>query len=316
MQRYPVIVGPTAGGKTSLAIALARLYHAEGQPAEIVTADAFQIYRGMDIGTAKPTPEEQGGIPHHLIDIVDPIERFTVHDWLTLAEPMITAMRAREIVPIVVGGTNLYIKSFLDGMFSAPEPTPEIRGRVREMAQDDRRRLLEEADPKACERIHPSDQRRTARALEVYLQTGTPISELQRQWEAEQTHRPEAVLVGLDWDADAIKSRANRRVKIMVEQGLVDEVRGLWEGCLLGDQAVQAIGYKQLIAHFERRCSLDDAIERVKIETRRLAKNQRTWLRRLRPRSGSVWIKADMRDAGDLAREALNHMQDGLSDEN
>jgi len=314
--RYPVIVGPTAGGKTALAIALARLYHAKGRSAEIVTADAFQIYRGMDIGTAKPSKAEQAGIPHHLIDIVDPVERFTVHDWLTRAEPMIAAMRAREIVPIVVGGTNLYIKSFLDGMFSAPEPTPEIRERVRAMPQDERRRLLEDADPAACERIHASDQRRTARALEVYLQTGTPITRLQQQWEAEQTHRPEAVLVGLDWDAETIKSRANRRVKIMVEQGLVEEVRGLWEQNLLGDQAAQAIGYKQLVAHFERRCSLDDAIERVKIETRRLAKNQRTWLRRLRPRAGSLWLPADGRDTEELSAEAFGQLADKLSDEN
>lgn len=312
MLRYPVIVGPTAGGKTSLAIALARLYHDRGQHAEIVTADAFQIYRGMDIGTAKPSTDEQAGIPHHLIDIVDPVERFTVHDWMTLAEPMITAMRAQEIVPIVVGGTNLYIKSFLDGMFSAPEPSDEIRRRVRAMDQDERRRLLQEADPKACERIHASDQRRTARALEVFLQTGTPITDLQRQWDqnsSEGTPRAEAVLIGLDWDADAIKSRANRRVKIMIEQGLVEEVRQLWAQDLLGDQASQAIGYKQLITHFERRCSLDDAIERVKIETRRLAKNQRTWLRRLRPREGSLWMPAEARSAEDLAEEAADHLE-------
>lgn len=312
MQRYPVIVGPTAGGKTSLAIALARLYHDRGQHAEIVTADAFQIYRGMDIGTAKPSADEQAGIEHHLIDIVDPIERFTVHDWMTRAEPLIASLRAREIVPIVVGGTNLYIKSFLDGMFSAPEPSDEIRRRVRSMSQDERRAMLQEADPRACERIHASDQRRTARALEVFLQTGTPITDLQRQWDQETskgTPRPEAVLVGLDWDADAIKSRANRRVKVMVEQGLVEEVRALWEQALLGDQASQAIGYKQLIAHFERRSSLDDAIERVKIETRRLAKNQRTWLRRLRPREGSIWMPADGRSATDLAQEAADQLR-------
>ena len=314
MKRYPVIVGPTAGGKTALAISLARVYHAAGRAAEIVTADAFQIYRGMDIGTAKPTSEEQAGIPHHLIDLVDPTERFTVHDWLAIAEPMIADMLARGTVPIMVGGTNLYIKSFLDGMFSAPEPAEEVRQRVRGMEQDERRRLLATADPAAHERIHSSDIRRTVRALEVYLQTGTPITELQKQWESEQTHRPEAVLVGLDWDAETIKSRANRRVKAMVEQGLADEVRGLWEQNLLGDQASQAIGYKQLIAHFERACSLDEAVERVKIETRRLAKNQRTWLRRLRPRDGSIWMRADGQRPVDLAREAMGRLEPGLSD--
>ncbi len=308
MHRYPVIVGPTAGGKTALAIALAKHYAQKGIAAEIVTADAFQIYRGMDIGTAKPTAEEQAGIPHHLLDLVEPSERFTVHDWLVLAEPLIEDLRSRSVVPIVVGGTNLYIKSFLDGMFQSPEPNDEIRDRVRAMPQDERRAMLKDADPEAFERIHSADQRRTVRALEVFLQTGTPITQLQQQWEAEQVARPDAVLVGLDWPAEEIRSRANQRVKQMVELGLVAEVQSLWQRGVLGDQAAQAIGYKQLIAHFEQRCSLDDAIERVKIETRRLAKNQRTWLRRLRPRAGSIWIKPTNQAPDTLAGEVIGHI--------
>ncbi|MBL4591606.1 MAG: tRNA (adenosine(37)-N6)-dimethylallyltransferase MiaA [Phycisphaerales bacterium] len=307
---YPVIVGPTAGGKTSLAVALTQQFDQIGTPTEIVTADAFQVYRGMDIGTAKPTREEQGSIPHHLIDLVEPTERFTVHDWLNLAEPLIDDLRVRGIIPIVVGGTNLYIKSFLDGMFQSPEPSEEIRDRVRSMEQDQRRANLYDADRAAHERIHASDHRRTARALEVFLQTGTPISELQQQWEADKVARPDAVLVGLDWDAEEIKSRANQRVKMMVEMGLVDEVRGLFERGVLGDQASQAIGYKQLLVHFEGRCSLEEAIERVKIETRRLAKNQRTWLRRLKPRAGSIWVQASGRDPSELATEVIGRIND------
>ncbi len=307
-KNYPVIVGPTAGGKTSLAVALAERYAQMGTPAEIVTADAFQIYRGMDIGTAKPTSDEQAGIPHHLIDLVEPTERFTVHDWLALAEPMIDDLRVRGVMPIVVGGTNLYIKSFLDGMFKAPEPSVEIRKRVRAMEQDERRSMLLKADPQAHERIHSSDQRRTARAIEVYLQTGIPITELQQQWESERVARPDAKLIGLDWDPEQIRSRANQRVRQMVELGLVDEVRQLHLNGKLGEQAAQAIGYKQLIAHFEGECSIEDAIERVKIETRRLAKNQRTWLRRLKPRDGSIWVQASEREPDDLGKEVIGRM--------
>ena len=307
-KNYPVIVGPTAGGKTALAIAIAQQYAQTGIPAQIVTADAFQIYRGMDIGTAKPTAEEQSGIPHHLIDIVDPTERFTVHDWLTLAEPMINELRANGVLPVVVGGTNLYIKSFLDGMFNAPEPSDDIRARIRSMPQSERRAMLKDADPQAHEHIHDADERRTARALEVFLQTGTPITDLQQQWESERIARPDAMLVGLDWDADQIRSRANQRVKQMVSLGLVDEVRALFDGGTLGDQASQAIGYKQLITHFQGRCTLSDAIERVKIETRRLAKNQRTWMRRLQPRAGSLWLKATDQPPETMASEVIGRL--------
>ncbi|MEX0876417.1 MAG: tRNA (adenosine(37)-N6)-dimethylallyltransferase MiaA [Phycisphaerales bacterium] len=302
---YPVIVGPTAGGKTALGVELARLVSGEGEPGQIVTADAFQIYKHLDIGTAKPTSEERAEIEHHLIDFVDLKDRFTVHDWLARAGPLVESLRARSIIPVLVGGTNLYIKAFLDGLFQAPEPGEEIRARVEAMTQPDRRAMLAEIDPDAHARIDAADIRRTRRALEIYLQTGTPITELQAQWDAEKPTRPEAVLVGLEWPAEAINARINQRVKNMIDAGLVEEARALHDADAFGPQSREAIGYKQLIAHFEGRSTLDEAVERIKIDTRRFAKNQRTWLKRLRCREGSIWIEAEGRSTADIAAEVV-----------
>ena len=290
--RFPVICGPTAGGKTALAVELALACAALGRDAEIVSADAYLIYRGLDIGTGKPTHEEQRGVPHHLIDIVEPSERFSVHDWLRAAEGEINSIRARGALPIVVGGTHLYIQSILHGMFEGPPPDEALREQLRAIPAPDRRAELERVDPDAASRIHPSDERRTIRALEVFRQTGTPISRLQTQWASAQPDRSDRVLIGLDWSSEAINRRINARVRQMVELGLVEEVRGLWSSGRLGPQAGEALGYKQLVDHFEGRASEKDAIERIKIETRRFAKNQRTWLRRLRTQPGSIWLDA------------------------
>lgn len=305
---YPVIAGPTAGGKTALAVAIALALRERGIHAEVVTADAFQIYRGMDVGTAKPTAAERRGVPHHLIDLVEPTERFTVHDWLGRADPLVADLRARGVVPVVVGGTNLYVKAFLDGLFEAPPIAPEVAAAVRAMTRGERRAELARVDPVAAGRIHPADERRTVRALEVFRQTGTPISVLQAQWDAERPARPEALLVGLDWPAEAINRRINARVRGMVGAGLVEEARGLWASGRLGAQAREAIGYKQLIPHFEGRCGLDEAVERIKIDTRRLGKNQRTWLARLRARPGGLWIPAADRAVGDIAQIVVDQM--------
>lgn len=303
LPRFPILVGPTAGGKTDLAIAVALEFASErgageGGPggsaavgAEVVTADSIQIYRGLDIGSAKPTPAERRGVPHHLLDIADPLDRFSVSDWLALAERTISEIRARGNLPVVVGGTHLYVKALLEGLFQGPDPDPALRARLQRMDPAARRAELERVDPAAAMKIHPNDERRTVRALEVYHQTGRPISEHQRQWDAGRA-RPDAVLVGLDWPPEAINRRINARVRLMVERGLVEEARALWQSGLLGPQAREALGYKQLIDHFESRATLAEAVEQIKIETRRFAKNQRTWLRRLRTTAGSVWIDA------------------------
>lgn len=302
MRSIPVIVGPTAGGKTALAVSLAHLLAARGTPAEVVTADAFQVYRGLEIGTAKPTQHERAGVPHHLIDLVEPTERFSVHDWLRHADALVHDLRARGTVPIVVGGTNLYVRAFLEGLFEGPEPDLDLRAELSAMPQPERRGELERVDPNAAARIHPADERRTVRALEVFRQTGTPISELQRQWTG--TPREGARLVGLEWPVDAINGRINARVRAMMADGLLEEVRGLRERGRLGPQAAEALGYKQLIAHLDGHATLDEAVEKIKIETRRFAKNQRTWLRRLRTTPGAVWL-AGNHDPDALAGEVL-----------
>lgn len=299
----PVIVGPTAGGKSSLAVALAHGLISRGTPAEILAADAYQVYRRMDIGTAKPTIAEREGIPHHLIDIVEPTERFTLNDWLTRAERQIDDCRARNTIPIVVGGTHLYIKSLLEGLFEGPGADESLRAELRALGSIALRAELERIDPQAAARIHPNDERRTIRAIEVFRLTGTPISAHQQQWDQPEGPgssrvRPDTLLIGLDWPTELINPRINARVKDMISRGLVDEVRSLHlptappATSIFGPTAREALGYKQLIAHLDGHASLEDAIEEIKIETRRFAKNQRTWLRRLRTTPRSIWLDA------------------------
>ncbi len=293
LERFPVIVGPTAGGKSALAVRTAHLLRErQGVSAEIVTADSIQIYRGLDIGSAKPTLAEMEGVPHHLIDLREPTEGFSVHQWLELAEGVISQIRGRGGVPIIVGGTHLYVKAFLDGMFEGPAVDPRLRATLNARPLPELRVELERIDPLAATRIHPADRRRTVRALEVFHGTGTAISELQRQWDREQTRRTDCVVIGLAWPIEDINRRINERVKVMFERGLAEEARELWAGGRLGVQAREALGYKQLIPVFEGRVTLGDAFERVKIETRRFAKNQRTWLKRLRQMRDSRWIDA------------------------
>lgn len=272
---FPVIIGPTAGGKSELAVEVAlRL------SGEVISADAFQVYRGMDIGTGKIPPGDRRGVPHHLIDIRDPTEPFTVDDWLRLAENAIAEIRARSRTPVVVGGTHLYIKALLEGLFEGPAPDPGLRARLQAMSPDSRRADLQRFDPEAAARIHPNDERRTIRALEVFHATGAPISRLQSQWD-QGTRRADALVFGLEWSTEAINRRINARVAHMAKHGLVEEASALWESARLGPQAREALGYKQLIRHFEGECTLEEALEQTKIETRRFAKSQRTWLRRL-----------------------------------
>lgn len=293
LPKFPVIVGPTAGAKSAVAIELAlRLEALALPPGEIVTADSMQVYRGMDIGTAKPAPDERRGVAHHLIDLVEPAEPFSVEQWLARAEPLIEDLRARGRTPVVVGGTHFFVKALLEGLFEGPGADEALRAELNAMPREALRAELERVDAPAAARIHPNDTRRTVRALEVYRLTGRPISEQQGQWDRTLA-RPDALLVGLEWETEAINRRINARVRDMVERGLVSEVRSLWEGGRLGAQAREALGYKQLIEHLEGRCSLEDAIERTKIETRRFAKNQRTWLRRLRTTPGSIWVPMD-----------------------
>ncbi|MBL8875441.1 MAG: tRNA (adenosine(37)-N6)-dimethylallyltransferase MiaA [Phycisphaerae bacterium] len=322
----PLIVGPTAGGKSALALELAQKLG----NAELITADAFQIYKGMDIGTAKPTIAERQGIPHHLIDVRDPRDPtpFTVHDWLRAANAAIADIQSRGKLPIIVGGTHLYAKALLDGLFDGPGADPALREQLRTKGLPALREELERVDPQAAQRIHANDERRTIRALEVFHLTGKPISAHQTQWDSSgapspregvgggrQTqpnspspansqaftshipHPTSHILIGLDWPSEKINPRINQRVKHMMELGFLDEVRALHASGAFAPnanpQAREALGYKQLLDHLEGRRSLDDAVERIKIDTRHFAKTQRTWLKRLRLTPGSMWIDAN-----------------------
>jgi len=299
LQRFPVIVGPTAGGKSALAVEVALELERRGLGGgEVVTADAFQVYRGLDVGTAKPTSEERRGVAHHLIDVVEPGEAFTVHDWLGLATRAIEEIRGRGHVPIVAGGTNLYVKALMEGLFSGPGADEGVRAELRAMDPAARRAELERVDPAAAGRIHANDERRTIRALEVFRLTGRPISEWQGQWDGDRAPA-DRVLVGLWWEREALNRRVNARVREMMARGLEAEARGLWEAGKLIGQAGEALGYKQLVRHFEGGCTLEEAVEQIKIETRRFAKNQRTWLRRLRQTPGSTWIDTGATPAGE-----------------
>ncbi len=293
----PIIAGPTAGGKSALALELAMRLRESGVAAELISADAYQVYRGLDIGTAKPSLAERMGVAHHLVDVAAPRERFTVSDWLRATEVAIADVQSRDGVPIVVGGTHLYLKNLLDGMFEGPGADDALRTRLAGMETAELRAELGRIDPAAADRIHANDTRRTIRAIEVFRLTGIPISAHQRQW----TSGAGAVgsrftLITLAWRPEALNPRINARVKTMMERGLLEETRALAvAGAFEGphNQAKEALGYKQLLSHLAGRDKLDDAIERIKIETRQFAKSQRTWLRRLRTHSGTIVIDAD-----------------------
>ena len=295
-----LIVGPTAGGKSRLAIDLARQLPTGG---ECISCDSMQIYRGMDIGTAKPTPSERGEVPHHLIDIVEPSDdSFNVDRWLELARITIDEIHKRGRVPIIVGGTNLYVQAFLGGMMAGPEPDPALRTRLEQMSTPDLRQWLERVDAPAAERIHPNDRKRTIRAIEVFELTGERLSQSQTQWAGATEHRDslatrfDTLMVGLDFPSPEINRRINARVKQMIETGLVEEVRRLHDARAMGRNAREALGYKQIIEYLEGKVSFEEAIEQTKIRTRRYAKQQRTWLRRFRAFPNSIWIRAEEPD--------------------
>ncbi len=269
-----VILGPTASGKSALAMAVA-----ERAGAEILSADSMQVYRGMDIGTAKPTAGEQRRVQHHLIDVADPADAFTVAQFVERADAVIADAAARGVPLIVTGGTPLYYKALFEGLFDGPPADAALRARLAESSPEELHARLTAIDPAAAARIHVNDTRRMLRALEVHALTGRPISEHQRQWDA--PHRHAATWFGLQWDKDALNRRINARVKQMLADGWVEETRGLVAAPRpLSRTAGEATGYAELIDHVRGRMSLDDATEQIKIATRQLARRQMKWFRR------------------------------------
>lgn len=271
-----VILGPTASGKSAAALAVARRVGAE-----IVSVDSMQVYRGMDVGTAKPTPAERAQVRHHLIDVVEPDEPFTVARFVELAESVIADARQRGAPLVLTGGTPLYYKALFDGLFGGPGADEAVRNRLRAFSGEELHRRLLEVDPASAARIHANDAKRLVRALEVFELTGQPISSFQTEWAA-PARRHVATWVGLGWDKDALNRRINARVRSMMAAGWVDEVRALLarHGGALSHTAAEATGYRELIEHQEGRMSLDDAVEQIKIATRQLARRQMKWFRR------------------------------------
>ncbi|MEE8553598.1 MAG: tRNA (adenosine(37)-N6)-dimethylallyltransferase MiaA [Desulfobacterales bacterium] len=273
-----VICGPTALGKTSIAIDLARTFKGE-----IVGADSMQIYRHMNIGTAKPTPDEQSIVPHHMIDIVDPNEPFDARQFAIMAHEKIMDLHARRVSPFVIGGTGLYIKALLHGLFEAMPADPDVRTRLKQEAEihgtDFLHKRLSQLDSATAKRIHPNDTYRILRALEVYELTGKTISEL--QGEHSFTDKPFRVLkIGLHMDREIIYDRINRRVDAMIDSGLVNEVKGLLGMGYSADlKSMQSIGYRHMVDFIEGHSSWEEALRTLKRDTRRYAKRQLTWFK-------------------------------------
>jgi tRNA dimethylallyltransferase len=291
-----VILGPTASGKSDVAMAVARRVGAE-----ILSLDSMQVYRGMDIGTAKPTPVERAEVRHHLIDVVDPDQPFTVARFVELADAAIADAAARGVPLIATGGTPLYYKALFEGLFGGPGADEAVRERLRAMSGEELHRRLSEVDPAAAARIHANDAKRLVRALEVYELTGQPISSLQTEW-AEAGQRHAAKWVGLSWEKEALNRRINARVKAMLAAGWVEEVRGLLGRYgNLSHTAAEATGYRELIAHLGGELPLDEAAERIKIGTRQLARRQVKWFRRF---PDVHWLEGDQ-PVGELAEAVL-----------
>jgi tRNA dimethylallyltransferase len=270
-----VILGPTASGKSELAQRVAR-----EAGSEILSVDSMQVYRGMDIGTAKPTQAERAAVRHHAIDLVDPGETFTVARFVELADEVIAGAAAQGRPLIATGGTPLYYKALFEGLFEGPSADETIRQRLRELPGKELHRRLSEVDAAAAARIHVQDTKRLIRALEVFELTGRPISSFQTDWSTRRQRR-RATWIGLHWDREALNRRINARVKAMMSAGWVEETRGLVDrfGPLAGT-AAEATGYHELAEHLAGRISLDDAIEQIKIATRQLARRQMKWFRR------------------------------------
>jgi tRNA dimethylallyltransferase len=275
------IDGPTASGKSALAMQLAARI-----PIEIVSCDSLMVYRGMDVGTGKPTPAERAAVPHHLLDVVSPDEPFHAARWAELARAALHAIVGRGRTPVIVGGTGLYLRALLGGLFEAPPPDPAIRLRHRDEAERDGVEALHArlgaVDAETAARVLPRDLVRISRALEVFEQTGQPISLLHRLQAAPSGVVQAATLV-LEPPLDELRARIGRRFDAMVEGGLLDETRRLRAAFGGAARPLQALGYKQVGDHLDGNCTWDAAVAAAKTATAAYARRQRTFFRKQPP---------------------------------
>ncbi len=273
------LVGPTAVGKSAVALELAKLIGAE-----IVSADSMQVYRGMDIGTAKPTAEERVRVPHHLIDLCEVSEPFDVKRFVDLASAALAEISSRGKTPLIVGGTGLYVRAMRRGLFEGPSRNPKLRERLEEMTAAELFDELQRVDPLTAKAIDRNNPRRLVRALEVFQETGKSIAELQKEWNGERgaksAERAEAIFC-LNRLREDLYERIERRIDAQIAAGWVDEVKRLLKrGLEKNATALQAAGYRELVAHVRRELPLDETVALIKIRTRQLAKRQMTWFRR------------------------------------
>lgn len=280
-QRVICVVGPTASGKTKMGVALAQRFHGE-----VVSVDSMQIYRGMAIGTAAPTPEEMEGVPHHMIGVADPAEQWSAARFVAAADHCVQDILRRGKQPIFVGGTGLYLDALVRGSaFAAGQQGGPVRQALQQrLAREGAAALLAElaqVDPETAARLHLRDEKRILRALEVYQETGETISEHDRK-SRETPNRYDALYIGLNFrDRQDLRDRIDRRVDAMVAQGLPEEVRQLLSSGLPRDAtALQAIGYKQFLSVADGTATEAEAVEEIKLRSRQYAKRQLTWLRR------------------------------------
>jgi len=297
-----VICGPTGIGKTSFAIELARCFQGE-----IIGADSMQIYRHMDIGTAKPTPAERSLVPHHMVDIVDPDEPFDAETYATLSLRMVMALQARQVVPFVVGGTGLYIKSLIYGLFEARPRDEALRVRLKQTAENEGAKALferlKQVDPVTARKLHVNDTYRIVRALEVYETSGKPISDYQQRHRF-QENRVTTLKFGLHMDRNQLYERIDERVDTMIQAGLLDEVRRLRESGYSGAlKSMQSIGYRHMGEFLDGYMDWPETIRTLKRDTRRYAKRQMTWFK---ADSEVVWVDPVVsRDVKNRIREFL-----------
>ncbi|MFS0637266.1 tRNA (adenosine(37)-N6)-dimethylallyltransferase MiaA [Mesobacillus foraminis] len=276
-EKLLVLIGPTAVGKTQLSIELAKQFNGE-----IISGDSMQIYKGMDIGTAKVTPGEMEGIPHHLIDIKFPEEPFSAAEFQELVRMKITGISKRGKLPMIVGGTGLYIQSVIyDYQFTEAASDSEFRKALEETAaeggSEKLHAQLRKVDPESAKRIHPNNVRRVIRALEVYHCTGKTMTEYQLEQVPELLY--DTCIIGLTMERDLLYDRINHRVDLMMKQGLLEEVASLHQKMIRNCQSIQAIGYKELYDYLDGKVDLDVAVENLKQNSRRYAKRQLTWFR-------------------------------------
>ena len=297
------VVGPTASGKTNLSVNIALQFDAE-----IISCDSMQLYKGMDIGTAKVTKEEMCGVPHHLLDILDISQEFSVSDYVKVADDCVKDIRKRGKLPVFCGGTGLYIDSYVSGIeFGEYENLPEYRKELEmfaaEKGHDALHDMLYKCDPEAAEKIDAANVKRVIRALEVFKATGIPVSQWNKKTK-ENAVKKDALYIGVTFsDRQRLYDRINKRIDIMIEDGLLEETQRLISlGIRNTTTAGQAIGYKELYPYFDGESTVDECIERLKINTRHYAKRQLTWFMR---NKDIKWLYADEYSKEEVLSKAI-----------